>query len=121
VNYDPEAAERIRRFLSGRTDVAEKKMVGGLSFLISGNMCCGVTGPALMVRVGRDARPQALQQPHVRPMRFAGRDLSAFVCVDPPGFASDDALARWLQQALDFTSALPAKPPRPPGPGHCGS
>jgi TfoX/Sxy family transcriptional regulator of competence genes len=113
VNYDPAAAERIRRLLSGRTDVAEKKMVGGLSFLINGNMCCGVTGPALMIRVGRDARPQALQQPHVRPMQFAGRNLSAFVCVDPPGFASDDALAHWLHQALAFTSTLPPNPPRP--------
>ena len=52
MRYDPEAAERVRRFLSGRDDVAEKKMVGGLSFLISGNMCCGVTGAALKVRAG---------------------------------------------------------------------
>jgi TfoX/Sxy family transcriptional regulator of competence genes len=113
MNYDPEAAERIRRLLSGRTDVAEKKMVGGLSFLIDGNMCCGVTGTALMVRVGRDGRQQALQEPHVRPMRFADRDLSGFVCVDPPGFAADDALARWVQRGLDFVAALPPKPPRP--------
>jgi TfoX N-terminal domain len=113
MNYDPETAERIRRFLSARPHVTEKKMVGGLSFLISGNMCCGVTGPALMIRVGRDARPQALQQPHVRPMQFAGRNLSAFVCVDPPGFAADETLARWLHQALAFTSTLPPKPPRP--------
>jgi TfoX/Sxy family transcriptional regulator of competence genes len=113
MNYDPEVAERIRRLLSGRDDVAEKKMVGGLSFLVSGNMCCGVTGPALMVRVGRDARPQALQQPHVRPMQFAGRDLSAFVCVDPPGFAADDALAQWVQRGLDFAANLPVKPTRP--------
>jgi TfoX/Sxy family transcriptional regulator of competence genes len=113
MNYDPEAAERIRRLLSGRDDVAEKKMVGGLSFLISGNMCCGVTGPALMIRVGRGARQQALQEPHVRPMQFAGRDLSGFVCVDPAGFAADDALARWVQRGLDFVAGLPVKPTRP--------
>jgi TfoX/Sxy family transcriptional regulator of competence genes len=99
----------VRILLSGRTDVAEKKMVGGLSFLVNGNMCCGVTGTALMVRVGREGREQALHEPHVRPMVFGGRSLSAFICVDPPGYAADDALARWVQRGLDFVAALPAK------------
>ncbi len=112
MSYDPEVADRVRRLLAGRDDVAEKKMVGGLSFLISGNMCCGVTGTALMVRVGADGRPQALEEPHVRPMQFAGRDLSGFVCVDPAGFAADDALARWVQRGLDFVAQLPVKPTR---------
>jgi TfoX/Sxy family transcriptional regulator of competence genes len=110
MSYDPEAAGRVRRVLSGRGDVAEKKMVGGLSFLVNGNMCCGVTGTALMVRVGAEGREQALSEPHVRPMEFAGRALSGFVCVDPAGFAADDALARWVQRGLDFVSGLPVKP-----------
>jgi TfoX/Sxy family transcriptional regulator of competence genes len=110
VSYDAEAAGRVRRLLAGRGDVAEKKMVGGLSFLVNGNMCCGVTGPALMVRVGAEGREQALSEPHVRPMEFAGRALSGFVRVDPAGFAADDALARWVQRGLDFVSGLPAKP-----------
>jgi len=109
VSYDPETAGRVRRLLSGRDDVAEKKMVGGLSFLVNGNMCCGVTGTALMVRVGASDREQALGEPHVRPMEFAGRALSGFVCVDPAGFAADDELARWVQRGLDFASGLPAK------------
>ena len=109
MSYDPEAAGRVRRLLSGRDDVAEKKMVGGLSFLVNGNMCCGVTGTALMVRVGASGREQALGEPHVRPMEFAGRALSGFVCVDPAGFAADDELARWVQRGLDFVSGLPAK------------
>ena len=109
MSYDPEAAGRVRQLLSGRDDVAEKKMVGGLSFLVNGHMCCGVTGPALMVRVGADGRGQALGEPYVRPMEFAGRALSGFVCVDPAGFAADDELARWVQRGLDFVSGLPAK------------
>ena len=109
MSYDPETAGRVRRLLSGRADVAEKKMVGGLSFLVNGNMCCGVTGTALMVRVGASDREQALGEPHVRPMEFAGRALSGFVCVDPAGFAADDELARWVQRGLDFASGLPAK------------
>jgi TfoX/Sxy family transcriptional regulator of competence genes len=110
VNYDAATAQRVRQLLADRDDVAEKKMVGGLSFLVGGNMCCGVTGPALMVRVGADARDQVLAQPHVRPMQFGGRSLSGFICVDPPGFADDGALARWVQRGLDFVSALPARP-----------
>ena len=109
MSYDAEAAGRVRRLLSGRDDVVEKKMVGGLSFLVNGNMCCGIAGAALMVRVGADGREQALREPHVRPMQFAGRALSGFICVEPAGFAADEALARWVQRGLDFVSGLPAK------------
>jgi len=112
LSYDPAAAERVRQSLSGRSDVVEKKMVGGLSFLVNGNMCCGITGMALMVRVGADSREQALREPCVRPMLFAGRTLSGFICVEPEGYAADDALASWVQRGLDFVSGLPAKPVR---------
>jgi TfoX/Sxy family transcriptional regulator of competence genes len=106
LSYDAEAAERVRQLLSGRDDVVEKRMVGGLSFLVNGNMCCGITGTSLMVRVGAEGREQTLREPHVRPMRFAGRTLSGFVCVEPAGFASDDALAGWVQRGLGFVSGL---------------
>jgi TfoX/Sxy family transcriptional regulator of competence genes len=96
--------------LSGRDDVLEKRMVGGLSFLINGNMCCGITGTALMVRVGADGREEALREAHVRPMQFAGRALSGFICVEPAGFATDDELTRWVQRGLAFVAGLPAKP-----------
>ena len=112
LSYDPAAADRVRQLLSGRTDVAEKKMVGGLSFLVNGNMCCGITGMDLMVRVGAESREQALGEPHVRPMLFAGRALSGFICIDPEGYTADDALASWVQRGLDFVSGLPAKPVR---------
>jgi hypothetical protein len=115
MSYDAGTAERVRGLLSGRADIAEKKMVGGLSFVAGGHMCCGVTGTALMVRVGADDRAQALGEPHVRPMRLGGRVLSGFVCVDPPGFAADEALARWVQRGLDFVAGLPARPPGPGG------
>ncbi len=112
MSYDPAAAERVRQLLSGRNDVVEKKMVGGLSFLVNGNMCCGITGMALMVRVGAESREQALCEPHVRPMLFAGRVLPGFICIEPEGYAADDALASWVQRGLDFVSGLPAKPVR---------
>jgi TfoX/Sxy family transcriptional regulator of competence genes len=120
VNYDPETVQRVRRLLADRGDVTEKKMVGGLSFLVNGNMCCGVTGQDLMVRVGPDGREQALREPHVRPMRFGGRVLSGFICVEPAGFAAGEALARWVQRGLDFVAGLPAKPVQP-APARAGS
>jgi hypothetical protein len=115
LSYDLAAAERVRQLLSGRSDVVEKKMVSGLSFLVNGNMCCGITGMALMVRVGAESRGQALGEPHVRPMLLAGRPLSGFICIEPEGYAADDALASWVQRGLDFVSGLPAKPVRASG------
>jgi TfoX/Sxy family transcriptional regulator of competence genes len=112
LSFDREAAARVRRLLSGRDDVVEKKMVGGLSFLVNGHMCCGITGTALMIRVGADGRQQALLDPHVRPMLLGGRVLSGFICVEPAGYAADDALAGWVRRGLDFVSGLPAKPAR---------
>jgi TfoX N-terminal domain len=113
VSYDPEVAERVRQVLADQAGVAEKKMVGGgLSFLVNGNMCCGVRGRALMVRVGADGCAAALGQPHVRPMLLGGRTLSGFIIVEPAGFAADDALAGWVQRGLDVAAGLPAKPGR---------
>jgi len=109
MGYDQRTAERVRRILSGRPDVVEKKMVGGLSFSIKGAMCCGVTSTGLMVRVGADARDQVLAQPHVRPMVFAGRRLAGFVCIDPSGYRTEKQLAAWVERGIDFASSLPSK------------
>ena len=107
--YDQATVERVRRILAGRPGVIEKRMVGGMSFSVGGSMCCGVTGSALMVRVGREARESALGQPHVGPMEMAGRALAGFVLVDPEGFGTDTALATWVQRGVDFASALAPK------------
>jgi hypothetical protein len=110
LSYDPEAAERVRHLLSGRGDVVEKKTVGGVSFLVNGNNCCGFTGRVLMVRIGAESREEALREPHVQPMLFGGR--TGFIYVEPAGYEGDDALARWVQRALDSVCELPAKPVR---------
>ncbi len=109
VGYDQTTADRVRRILSGRPDVVEKKMVGGLSFSVKGAMCCGVTSTGLMVRVGADARDQVLAQPHVRPMEFGGRRLAGFVCIDQMGYRTDKQLAAWVDRGIDFASSLPSK------------
>jgi hypothetical protein len=102
LSYDPKAAQRVRQLLAGRDDAVEKRMVGGMSFLIDGNMCCGITGTALMVRVGAEGRDQALREPHVRPMQFTGRDLAGFICVEPAGFAADNALTGCSGDSISF-------------------
>lgn len=107
MGYDEATAGRVRRVLSGRRDVVEKRMVGGLSFTVAGSMCCGVTSTGLMVRVGREGRDEALSQPHVGPMTLAGRPLAGFVLVDPEGYRTDAALASWVQRGIDFASTIP--------------
>jgi TfoX/Sxy family transcriptional regulator of competence genes len=109
--YDEKTAERVRAALSGQRSLVEKKMMGGICFMLDGNMCCGVSGAALMVRVGREAYQEMLAQPHVRPMEFAGRRPTGFVFVEPEGHRSDAALATWVQRGVDFALTLPAKMP----------
>jgi hypothetical protein len=105
VPWSPDAADRVRRLLAGRDDVVEKRMVGGgLSFQVAGQMCCGVAGDALMVRVGAAAAPAALAEPHVTQMTLGGKPLDAFVLVAPEGYADDDALAGWVSRGLAFVS-----------------
>jgi hypothetical protein len=101
---DPETVERVRRYLGARDDVVEKRMVGGLSFMVGGRMCCGVTSTGLMVRLGRDGARTALGEPHVRPLELGGQPIDAFVVIDPAGYAGDAALARWLDRALAFVA-----------------
>ena len=87
-------------------------MVGGVSFSVDGRMCCGVSGRALMVRVGADARESTLGRPHVRPMVLGGKVVSGFVLVDPDGVSTDEDLESWVWRGLDVASALGGAPPK---------
>lgn len=112
MSYDEKAAERVRRVLAGGQDLAGKKMMGAICFMVSGSMCCGVTGSALMVRVGREAYQRTLAEPRVRPMEIGGgRRPSGFVLVDRKGYGTDAALAKWVKRGTDFASTLAAKKP----------
>jgi TfoX/Sxy family transcriptional regulator of competence genes len=111
VAYDEKTAERVRRLLSRQRNLVERRMMGGLCFMVNGSMCCGVSASALMVRVGREAYPRMLAQVHVRPLEFAGRRPKGFVLVDPEGYRTDAALATWVRRGTDFVSTLPAKAP----------
>ena len=110
--FDQALAERTRATLiaAGRAEATEKKMFGGLAFLIGGNMCCGVRGEDLLVRVGPEGGPSALAEPAARPFEMGQRGPSAgFILVGPDGTATDDALAVWVNRAMAFVVTLPAK------------
>ncbi len=107
--YDKELAGRIRQILASLKGLDEKKMFGGIAFLLNGNMCCGVVKDNLIVRIGRENYEKALAEPHARPMDFTGRPLSGFVYVSPNGYLTDKDLTKWLQQAIAFTRSLPPK------------
>ncbi len=109
VAYDEQLAADIRSVLAQTGDVSERKMFGGLAFLHRGNMVCGVVGETLMLRLGPDLADAALDEPHTRPMDFTGRPMRAMVYVDPPGIATDAALAAWVRRALGFVETLAPK------------
>lgn len=108
MSYDETLAMRIRDLLADRTDVVEKRMFGGLCFMVNGQMCCGLTKTDFMVRVGREQYDDALSRPHARPMDFTGRPLVGMVYVAPEGLRTRAALASWIKRGLTFVSSAPA-------------
>jgi len=107
--YDESLAGRVRALLAEQTELSERKMFGGLAFMVRGNMCCGIVGEELMVRVGPEQYTAALAQPHAREMDFTGRPMRGMVMVANDGLASDEALERWIRQCILFVSSLPSK------------
>lgn len=107
--YDEAMADRVRRALADQTRVEERKMFGGLAFLLQDHMCIGVNREDLMVRVGPDDYEAALEQPHARQMDFTGRPLRGFVFVDRKGVETKEDLDRWVERAVGFVLSLPPK------------
>lgn len=106
--FDPQLAERVRKALSGHDGVSERKMFGGLCFLLNGNMLCGVEKNRLMFRVGKDQEAKALAKPGASPMDFTGRPLGGMVYVEASA-TRGRALAGWVALAENFVGALPKK------------
>ncbi len=109
VAFDEGLAQRIREHLAERANVAEKKMFGGLAFLIDENMCIGVLGNELIVRVGVEAVDLALARPGARIFDFSGRPMKGWVTVEPDALSGDQMLATWVDDALGFVGTLPPK------------
>jgi hypothetical protein len=101
-------AERIRAQLRAG-HISEKRMFGGITFLLNGNMLCCASRHGLMVRVGKDAEAAALSQRFAQPCLGTGRRMSGFIMVEPAGIKGSAALSRWLEMARTYVSGLPAK------------
>ncbi|MFC1746734.1 TfoX/Sxy family protein [Candidatus Neomarinimicrobiota bacterium] len=107
--FDEGLADRVREIIRSQPGYMEKKMFGGLCFLIHGNMACGITGDDLMVRAGAHTHEDLLEQPHTRAMDFTGRPMKGFVFVNPEGTAEDAELARWIGFGRTYAESLPPK------------
>jgi hypothetical protein len=103
-----ELPDRIRRRLKGRRNISEKRMFGGVCFLLRGNMLVGTSKGRLMVRVGKDQHARALGRPGARPMNFTGKAMKGFVWVSEKGYAGA-ALGRWMTCAEKYVGKLPPK------------
>ena len=107
--YDEGLATRVRDVLGDQPGLAEKKMFGGLAFLLHGNMACGVRGDDLIVRMAVEEADAALEEPGARPFDMTGRPMKGWLLVAPEGHAEDDDLRRWVDRGLAHAGSLPPK------------
>ena len=107
--YDQHLADRVRPLLVRKKGFAEKKMFGGVGYLLGGNMCVGVWKKFLIVRCGKGAYEETLHQPHVKKFDITGKAMAGWVMVQPGGLETDDDLRDWVQLAVTFVGTLPDK------------
>jgi hypothetical protein len=109
VSYDEHLATRIRAVIASLPDLEEKKMFGGIGFLVNGNMACGVHKNNLIVRVGAATYKSALSNPHTQVFDMTGKPMTGWVMVDPQGVTTDHDLKAWVGRGLVFARTLPPK------------
>jgi TfoX/Sxy family transcriptional regulator of competence genes len=107
--HDPHLAELLREALSKRAGITERKMFGGVCFLLNGNMLGGIANhDSFMFRVGKDREAEALARPGARPMDFTGRKMGGLIYVDADA-AMESGLDNWIEFAVQFVGGLPPK------------
>jgi hypothetical protein len=107
--YNLGLAGQIREMMREMPGLEERKMFGGVGYLVQGNMACGVHGNNLIVRVGAEQYAEMLSHPHARPFDLTGRPMNGWVFVEPPGFQSEGDLTWWVNIGVQFALALPPK------------
>ncbi len=103
--YEEKVAQRVRDVLGERSDIAEKKMFGGIAFLLNGKMAVGVLGDCLVLKLGNDLAEDSLKRKHTRPMDFTGKVIRSMLYVEPAGFRTKAQLASWIDKALEANTA----------------
>jgi TfoX/Sxy family transcriptional regulator of competence genes len=106
--YDLKLAERIRSQLEGLPFV-EKKMFGGVGFLLNGNMACGVNKDNLIVRINPEKGDTLLKKPHTKPFDLTGKPMKGWLLVEASGYKTDKQLSAWIKEGVEFASTLPSK------------
>lgn len=107
--YDVKLGEMVRNVMLEHRGMSERKMFGGLCFMLNGNMCAGVSGKKLMLRVGAEKSEDLLKKPHVKPMDFTGKPLKGMVYVMPAGLKTRAQVKKWVGEGLAFAKSLPKK------------
>jgi TfoX/Sxy family transcriptional regulator of competence genes len=107
--FNEALAERIRQALARRKNIEEKKMFGGIGFLLNGNMLVGVWKESLIARLGPEQGDEALLEPHVKVFDITGKPMKNWIMVEPEGIEDDDQLKDWIQRAMKFVGKLPGK------------
>jgi len=106
---DEALVERIRTIFKRRKGYSEKKMFGGVCFMLNGNMCVGPWKGGLIVRLAKDNHDATQSEPHVKPMDFTGRVMRGWALIEPAGIGTDEQLKAWVNRAAKFVASLPAK------------
>jgi TfoX/Sxy family transcriptional regulator of competence genes len=114
--YSESLAQRIRHLVARRRGITEKKMFGGVGFLLNDNMCVGVWKSSLIVRLSPEQATAALLTPNVGEFDITGRPMQGWILVEPDGLESDGQLSAWIERSAEFVSTLPKKDkPKTPG------
>jgi len=110
VAYDEDLADRIRELIAGEPDITEKKLFGGLAFLVGGNMSVAASGQGgLMVRVDPQETDALLTKPHTRPFEMRGRELEGWLRVETEGLRTKRQLDPWVRRGVAYARSLPPK------------
>lgn len=108
--YDEDLAHRIRELIAADPDVTERRMFGGLAFLLSGHLAVAVSGQGgLMVRVDPAATDALVAKPNARPFEMQGRPIDGWLRVDLEGVQSKRQLERWVERGVAYARSLPPK------------
>ena len=107
--YDKGLAHRVEEIIEDQDGFEAKKMFGGVGYLLHGNMACGVLNENLIVRVGKDAHEEAMNQAHTLPFDITGRAMKGWVMVTPEGYEADTELEDWVNKGVEFSLTLPPK------------
>ena len=107
--YDPQLAKRLKEILGGGQGFQEKKMFGGIGWMLHGNMCVGVYKEWLIIRVGVEAAAKIFKEAHVKPMDITGKPMKGWAMVAPAGVVKSTELKRYTELAAVFVKTLPKK------------